>query len=280
MTIRNVTGKERISYFPFVPGMQEEGGIFLVAGDESNENGLLYADGEGDDLIIRHIYVAEEKRREGIGNALLFSLQTMGSALGCERITVSYVSDGDTASLDGFFTAAGFEKMKQGSLYAMTLSDVYDAIEDIADERVSCDLVFLKDLSSKGWYALQDRLHEMASGDQDDNKLWMVLKNRDRYMGESIVALSEDGVPQGCLMISSVSKTEILIDYVCTFGNNRGRLLLSMLRQATDAVADSYPFNTGILCHAYNPVSAGIIKKLGIRKASSMGDAMVYVREI
>jgi GNAT superfamily N-acetyltransferase len=287
MNISVVTKEARSEFLDMVPGLKPEGGLLLAAYEENEGaveapvSGVLYADGEDTDLAVKYLYVAEEKRHLGIGRQLLSSLRVMAAPLGVERILASYAKEKDTSDLDGFFTACGFAEHGAGGLSAISLGDAFDAVDGMELEWKAGDLVFLKELQSKHFYALADMLSDRVyAGDEDTSKTWLPLKNRDLYMPESVIALEEDGTPAGCLMFIRLSEKEVLLDYLCTFKNNQGRLLMAMVCAGTNALFDSCRIDSKILCHTINSVSAGLLKKLPFRKVEDLGDVVVFSQEI
>ncbi|MDB5026851.1 MAG: acetyltransferase [Candidatus Eremiobacteraeota bacterium] len=79
-----------------------------VAFAVSTETGGLIAD-------LRDLYVAEERRRHGIGSALLATLHGRLDQLGVTRIEAWTPDD---AALRGFFSARGYDD-RGGSLFAL-----------------------------------------------------------------------------------------------------------------------------------------------------------------
>ncbi len=283
MRISLVTGESRKPFFDIVPDLKEEDGIFLCSYDDEDPDveqpvatGMLYGVGAGSDFSIRYLYVEESQRHQGIATSLLFTLRIMAQPLGIGRLLVSYARDDYSAGLDGFFGQDGFTEYKRGGLSGIPLVNITEAIDDMDLDWPGGTVQYLKDLPSKTFYALSDMLNtRVKENGNDPVKTWISLKPRDVYMPQSVVAINSDGTPAGCLMLTQFSQKEVVLDYLCTFKPNQGRLIMVMLSAATAAVENTCRADTTVLCHTINSVSAGLLKKLMIRKVQPLGDVVV-----
>lgn len=287
----------RKPYMDMIPDLSIDGGILLAAvldDDDIDNNvkakdsvvGVLYAVGNGFDLLIRYIYVDEGFRRRGVARTLMKTLYTMAQPLLSERILSSFVLDDLTKELWDFFSAMDFEEYRAGSQSGFLIGDAYDVFEKYDRPAVKCNISKLSDMDSKSFFALSDRLNEKIKEQRKENMpisgdmFWKPVKNKGDYLDESVVAFSTEGEPLGCVLLCPLSDSEVILDYMCTFEKNRGALLLDMLKTVTAYVSEVYPIKTRILCHTINSASERILKKLNIPRVENLGKVSVMVQEL
>ena len=277
--IFSVFGDEVLSYREAIPESVFSKNIMLtVAEEDGTMVGLLAASAsKNNDLHIRYIIVTNDHKRKGTGRAMIAYTRQVAAAMGLSRILANYVKDSETADLDSFFEATGFNKTESGGLYTIDISLSAETLDDHRDEIAEYRIITLSTATNAQYNMIRDglkKLRDKSTPDQRD--IYLDPGDRSRYRGDiSFIAYDKDNRPRGIILFRDTDMG-VVLEYICVFAKNSGPCMLALLAAAGSYVLDNWSVketNKKMYFHGYNSAIYGIAKKLGLR-CKKAGDSV------
>ena len=261
-----VTGKELEKYREVIPEDMYSPGIMLfVAKSEGVMTGILVAEAAGlRDIIIRYIFVPEQYRLTYVGRALEELLYEMASAMGMDRIVVSFVRDEDE-DMAGFFTSLGFEVMDESGLFELDMSDTAEKIADYTRGKPDVRTVALGDVSAGDYDKLRHRLLEKKTRSNRGGDLYMDPGSMEHFDPDiSYIAMGKNGEPAGAILFRPYDG-DFVLEYICVLNPGIGDVMFDLLEASANRALDKAVIGKKMFFHGINRSVVRMAKKLELR---------------
>lgn len=261
-----VTGKELEKYREVIPEDMYSPGIMLfVAKSEGVMTGILVAEAAGlRDIIIRYIFVPEQYRLTNVGRALEELLYEMASAMGMDRIVVSFVRDEDE-DMAGFFTSLGFEVMDESGLFELDMSDTAEKIADYTRGKPDVRTLALGEVSAGDYDKLRHRLLEKKTRSDRGGNLYMDPGTMEHFDPDiSFIAMDKNGEPAGAILFKPYDG-DFVLEYICVLNPGIGDVMFDLLEAAANRALEKAVIGKKMFFHGINRSVVRMAKKLELR---------------
>ena len=261
-----VTGKELEKYREVIPEDMYSPGIMLfVAKSEGVMTGILVAEAAGlRDIIIRYIFVPEQYRLTHVGRALEELLYEMASAMGMDRIVVSFVRDEDE-DMAGFFTSLGFEVMDESGLFELDMSDTAEKIADYTRGKPDVRTLALGEVSAGDYDKLRHRLLEKKTRSDRGGNLYMDPGTMEHFDPDiSFIAMDKNGEPAGAILFKPYDG-DFVLEYICVLSPGIGDVMFDLLEAAANRALEKAVIGKKMFFHGINRSVVRMAKKLELR---------------
>ncbi len=261
-----VTGKELFKYREVIPEDMYSPGIMLfVAKSEGVMTGILVAEAAGfHDLIIRYIFVPEKFRHSHVGRALAEFLYEMSSAMGMDRIVVSFVRDEDE-DMAGVFTSLGFEVMDESGLFELDMADTAEKIADYTRGKPDVRTVALGAVSAGDYDKLRHKLIEKKTQSKRGGELYMDPGPAEHFDPDiSFMAMDKNGEPTGAILFKP-QDGDFVLEYICVLNPGVGDVMFDLLEAASNRALEEAVIGKKMFFHGVNQSVVRMAKKLELK---------------
>lgn len=287
-----VADEEKPFFAPMLPEeVMEKAELIIgcVLEDEEEKiypGGVLAVSGFDEGFVeIDFLYVPKAERRKGIGREMVGCLKAlmMNPELGIEMFLCSYVQKKETASLDAFFTAMGFEEDEGAEVYAFPLG----AIKDKSYVNVSVSDGVIRTLEElPGHYfeqfageILRRFQSEREEKGEAEEKKYIPLENRSYYNPDySFLYLDTEMRPLGCILVSG-QKWGYTVEYLCSLKEDGGQTAIALIAALLNKANAKERADTLINLSTVEKSAARLVKKLCEKQLRMIGVAVTRIYE-